>query len=73
MKELEIDSVKILKSLKKDGFVVIKPICLNCLNELLQIVSEHYVNVEWFKETGYLDIRAQNGKQLALLYVKEAD
>lgn len=31
------------------------------------------VNVEWFKETGYLDIRDQNGEQLALLYVEEAD
>ena len=31
------------------------------------------VNVEWNKETGYLDIRDQNGKQLTLLYVEEAD
>lgn len=31
------------------------------------------VNVEWNKETNYLDIRDQNGEQLALLYVEEAD
>lgn len=31
------------------------------------------VNVEWNKETGYLDIRDQRGEQLALLYVEEAD
>ena len=31
------------------------------------------VNVERNKETGYLDIRDQNGERLALLYVEEAD
>lgn len=31
------------------------------------------VNIEWNKETGYLDIRNQSGEQLALLYVKEID
>lgn len=57
MKELDIDkdSIKILKSLKKDGFVIIKPICMNCLNELLAIVYEHYlvdeVNVSRIDDT----------------------
>lgn len=31
------------------------------------------VNVEWDKETGYLDIRDQNGKQLALMHVEGVD
>lgn len=31
------------------------------------------VNVEWNKETGYLDIRNQDGKQLALMRVEEVD
>lgn len=31
------------------------------------------VNVEWNKDTNYLDIRDDDGKQLALLYVVEAD
>ena len=31
------------------------------------------VNVEWNKETGYLDIRDQDGKQLALMRVDEVD
>lgn len=31
------------------------------------------VNVEWNKETGYLDIRDQDGKQLALMRVEEVD
>lgn len=31
------------------------------------------VNVEWNKETGVLDIRDEEGNQLALLYVSEED
>lgn len=31
------------------------------------------VDVEWDKETGYLDIRDQDGKQLALMRVEEVD
>lgn len=31
------------------------------------------VDVEWNKETGYLDIRDQDGGQLALMYVEEVD
>ena len=31
------------------------------------------VDVEWNKETNYLDIRDQNGEQLALMLVEEVD
>lgn len=65
MKELNIDrdSIKILKSLKKDGFVVVKPICMNCLNELLAIVYEHYLVDE-------VNVSRMNAELLYVLYIK---
>ena len=54
MKEKVISEKKIIKTLTKDRYMVINPICKNCLHEVIQLVLDNFEAYEVKFEIQYM-------------------
>ena len=44
MEEMKISNKKILSELEKKGFILIEPICINCISDVVNLILTNFIS-----------------------------